>query len=81
MPYPCSDFYFDIKFGDRLYSKEGKRVSASRFHQPKRDSINQKGGPPLGTTSMDLAVSSKILMMKKYLLMTNVSKCHDTQIL
>ena len=22
MPYPCSHFYFDIKFGDRLYSKE-----------------------------------------------------------
>ena len=26
MPYPCSHFYFDIKFGDRLYSKEKKRV-------------------------------------------------------
>ena len=22
MPYPCSHFYFDIKFGNRLYSKE-----------------------------------------------------------
>ena len=22
MPHPCSHFYFDIKFGDRLYSKE-----------------------------------------------------------
>ena len=22
MPYPCSHFYFDINFGDRLYSKE-----------------------------------------------------------
>ena len=26
MPYPCSHFYFDIKFGDRLYSKEKRRV-------------------------------------------------------
>ena len=26
MPYPCSHFYFDIKFGDRLYSKEKKRA-------------------------------------------------------
>ena len=25
MPYPCSHFYFDIKFGVRLYSKEKKR--------------------------------------------------------
>ena len=33
-----------------------KRGSASRFYQPKRDPINQKGGPPLGTISMDLAV-------------------------
>ena len=24
MPYPCSHFYFDIKFGDRLYSKENR---------------------------------------------------------
>ena len=22
MPYPCSHFYIDIKFGDRYYSKE-----------------------------------------------------------
>ena len=26
MPYPCSHFYFDIKFGDRLYSKEKRRA-------------------------------------------------------
>ena len=26
MPYPCSHFYFDIKFGDRLYSKEKRRT-------------------------------------------------------
>ena len=26
MPYPCSHFYFDIKFGDRLYSKEERRA-------------------------------------------------------
>ena len=26
MPYPCSHFYFDTKFGDRLYSKEKRRV-------------------------------------------------------
>ena len=26
MPYPCSQFYFDIKFGDRLYSKEKRRA-------------------------------------------------------
>jgi len=32
-----------------------KRGSAPRFHQPKRDLINQKGDPPLGTISMDLA--------------------------
>ena len=30
--------------------------SASRFHQSKRDPINQKGGPPLETISIDLAV-------------------------
>jgi hypothetical protein len=24
LPYPCSHFYFDIKFGDRLYSKENR---------------------------------------------------------
>ena len=29
MPYPCSYFYFDIKFGDRLYSKEKRRASIS----------------------------------------------------
>ena len=36
-----------------------QKGSASRFHQPKRDPINQKGkgDPPLGTISMDLAVS------------------------
>ena len=26
MPYPCSHFYVDIKFGDRLYSKEKRRA-------------------------------------------------------
>ena len=26
MPYPCSHFYFDIKFDDRLYSKEKRRA-------------------------------------------------------
>ena len=26
MPYPCSQFYFDINFGDRLYSKEERRA-------------------------------------------------------
>ena len=26
MPYPCSHFYFDIKFGNRLYSKEMGRA-------------------------------------------------------
>ena len=26
MPYPCTHFYFDIKFGDRLYSKEKRRA-------------------------------------------------------
>ena len=26
MPYPCSHFYFDIKFGNRLYSKEKRRA-------------------------------------------------------
>ena len=31
-----------------------QRGSASRFHQPKRDLINPKGGLPLGTISMDL---------------------------
>ena len=25
MPYPCSHFYVDIKFGNRLYSKEKRR--------------------------------------------------------
>ena len=26
MPYPCGQFYFDIKFGNRLYSKEKRRA-------------------------------------------------------
>ena len=26
MPYPCSHFYFDIKFGNRLYSNEKRRT-------------------------------------------------------
>ena len=43
-----------------LYSQKGagsstKRGSVSRFQQPKRDSINQRGGPPLGTIAMNLA--------------------------
>ena len=33
-----------------------QRGYASRFHQPKRDPFNHKGGQPLGTISMDLAV-------------------------
>ena len=31
MPYPCSQFYFDIKFGDRLYSKENRPGSPLLF--------------------------------------------------
>ena len=31
MPYPCSHFYFDIKFGDRLYSKENRLGSPLLF--------------------------------------------------
>ena len=31
MPYPCSHFYFDIKFGDRLYSKENRPGSPFLF--------------------------------------------------
>ena len=31
MPYPCSHFYFDIKFGDRLYSKEKRPGSPLHF--------------------------------------------------
>ena len=31
MPYPCSHFYFDIKFGDRLYSKENRSGSPLLF--------------------------------------------------
>ena len=26
MPYPCSHFYFDIRFGNRLYSNKKKRA-------------------------------------------------------
>ena len=26
MPYLCSHFFFDIKFGDRFYSKEKRRA-------------------------------------------------------
>ena len=26
LPYPCSHFYFDINFGNRLYSKEKRRA-------------------------------------------------------
>ena len=36
-----------------------QKGSPSRFQQPKRDPINQKGGPPLGTISMDLAASNE----------------------
>ena len=31
MPYPCSHFYFDINFGDRLYSKEKRPGSPLLF--------------------------------------------------
>ena len=31
MPYPCSHFYFDINFGDRLYSKEKRTGSPLLF--------------------------------------------------
>ena len=31
MPYPCSHFYFDINFGDRLYSKEKRPGSPILF--------------------------------------------------
>ena len=31
MPYPCSHFYFDIKFGDRFYSKENRPGSPLLF--------------------------------------------------
>ena len=31
MPYPCSHFYFDINFGDRLYSKEKRPGSLFLF--------------------------------------------------
>ena len=41
--------------GVHLQISSTKRGSASRFHQPKRGPINQKGGPPLGTIFQDLA--------------------------
>ena len=31
MPYPCSYFYFDTNFGDRLYSKEKRSGSPLLF--------------------------------------------------
>ena len=31
MPYPCSHFYFDINFGDRLYTKENRPGSPLLF--------------------------------------------------
>ena len=31
MPYPCSHFYFDINFGNRLYSKENRPGSPLLF--------------------------------------------------
>ena len=31
LPYPCSHFYFDINFGDRLYSKENRPGSPLPF--------------------------------------------------
>ena len=31
MPYPCSHFYFDINFGDRLYSKEKRAAPLFSF--------------------------------------------------
>ena len=31
MPYPCSDFYFDIKFDDRLYPKDKSWASTFLF--------------------------------------------------
>ena len=42
--------------GVRLQNSSSQRGSASRFHHLKRDPINQKRGPPLGTISMDLVV-------------------------
>ena len=43
-----------------------QRGSTSRFHQPKRDPINQKRGPPLGTISMDLAIFNQQSNLSKY---------------
>ena len=56
-----------------------QRGSASRYHQPKRDSINQKGGPPLGTISMDLAACYKSKGIYKELLeqMASPNKCQS----
>ena len=48
--------------GVRLQNSSAKGCPPpSSFHQPKRDLINQKGGPPLGTISMDLAVPTYLL--------------------
>ena len=40
MPYPCSHLYFDIKFGDRLYSKE-KRRAWPNWYQSKSDYMDR----------------------------------------
>ena len=50
--------------GVRLQISSTKRGFASRFHQSKRDPINQKGGPPQGTISMDLAVPIDVEQLK-----------------
>ena len=44
MPYPCSHFYFDIKFGYRLYSKEKRRACRQIWYQSKSDYMDRALG-------------------------------------
>ena len=57
-----------------------QRGYTSRFHQPKRDPINQKGGPPLGTISMDLADQTYIFhffQLKDYSFTNDLTPLHS----
>ena len=65
MPYPCSHFYFDIKFGHRLYSKE-KRLSFSLLNIICRQIWYQSK-----SDYMDRAKDCKVLPWKINLLWTS----------
>ena len=42
LPYPCSHFYVDFKFGNRLYSKEKRRAWREYSCSVKEESIKME---------------------------------------